>query len=294
MIDYLRPMAIFAAVVDHGSFRGAAAALGLAPSRVSKAVSDLEQELGLTLIYRTTRKISLTEEGQFLYGRMREILEISTDALDQMSQLDGASSGRLKIVVPTFSTQTELMDVIAEFQLNNPQVSLTCQFSDRIERLPTADYDLAIRATTRKTTQENLDVLWYSDRLLVASPTLIEKTQLPDHPKQLKQWAWIKYELRDERLDFYDQEEAKTSISGQNAITVDNADALYQLALRGVGLTPLPAHLARKAIERNELVHVLPKWNLVPIAFCAEWPDPLHRRSVANAFVKHVKKRMAD
>ena len=69
MIEYLRHMAIFATVVDEGSFRGAAKVIGLAPSRVSETVSDLESYLGVTLLYRTTRKIALTNEGRMFYAR---------------------------------------------------------------------------------------------------------------------------------------------------------------------------------------------------------------------------------
>ena len=94
MIEHLRHMAIFARVVDEGSFRAAAKAIGLAPSRVSETVSDLENFLGVTLLYRTTRKIALTNEGRMFYARATEMLRSAETGLNELNALSLATGGR--------------------------------------------------------------------------------------------------------------------------------------------------------------------------------------------------------
>ena len=100
MIDHLRQMAIFARVVDEGSFRGAAKDIGLAPSRISETVSELETYLGTTLLYRTTRKITLTNEGRMFYGRVVEMLRSAETGLNELNALSLDPVGALRISMP--------------------------------------------------------------------------------------------------------------------------------------------------------------------------------------------------
>jgi len=105
MIDKLRSIAIFATVVDQGSFRGAAFALGLAPSRVSEVVSQLEGDLGVTLLYRTTRQISLTTEGRLLHQKAQDMLAAAETGLDAISPLSTEPAGSLNPALPSSHKQ---------------------------------------------------------------------------------------------------------------------------------------------------------------------------------------------
>jgi DNA-binding transcriptional LysR family regulator len=102
MIEHLRHMAIFACVVDEGSFRGAAKTVGLAPSRISQTVSDLEEFLGVTLLYRTTRKIALTNEGRMFYARVTEMMQSAEAGLNELNALSLEPVGALRISLPAF------------------------------------------------------------------------------------------------------------------------------------------------------------------------------------------------
>ena len=104
MINYLRHMAIFARVIDEGSFRAAAKSVGLAPSRISETVSDLESYLGVTLLYRTTRKIALTNEGRIFYTRVADMLHIAETGMDELNLLSLEPTGSLRISLPAFMT----------------------------------------------------------------------------------------------------------------------------------------------------------------------------------------------
>ena len=102
MIDHLKHMAIFARVVDEGSFRAAAKALGVAPSRVSETVSELEDFLGVTLLYRTTRKIALSNEGRMFYARVTDMLRSAESGLNDLNALSLEPVGALRVSIPAF------------------------------------------------------------------------------------------------------------------------------------------------------------------------------------------------
>ena len=113
MIDKLRAIAIFATVVDQGTFRAAALHLGLAPSRVSETVSELEKDLGVTLLYRSTRQLSLTHEGRLLYEKARDMLASAESGLDAINPAATAPRGSLRIPAPALVTHTGLAAAFA-------------------------------------------------------------------------------------------------------------------------------------------------------------------------------------
>ena len=120
MIDKLRSIAIFSTVVDQGSFRAAALHLGLAPSRISEVVSQLEKDLGVTLLYRSTRQLSLTNEGRHLNEKANAMLQAAEEGLDAINPLSKEPTGALRVTAPAFVTQTELMESCARFSQKYP------------------------------------------------------------------------------------------------------------------------------------------------------------------------------
>ncbi|MEO0912882.1 MAG: LysR family transcriptional regulator, partial [Pseudomonadota bacterium] len=129
MIDKLRSIAIFTTVVDQGTFRAAARHLGLAPSRVSETVSELEKDLGVTLLYRSTRQLSLTQEGRVLHAKGVAMLATVESGLDALNPMSRDPQGTLRVTAPAFVTQTGLMDRLADFSLAYPRVDLKFDFS---------------------------------------------------------------------------------------------------------------------------------------------------------------------
>ncbi|MEL6127635.1 MAG: LysR family transcriptional regulator, partial [Pseudomonadota bacterium] len=128
MIDKLRSIAIFTTVVERGTFRAAAAHLGLAPSRVSEVVSELERDLGVTLLYRSTRQLSLTQEGQVLHEKAQAMLATVESGLDEINTSSKEPHGTLRVTAPAFATQTGLMDRFAAFAKAHPRIDLRIDF----------------------------------------------------------------------------------------------------------------------------------------------------------------------
>ncbi len=288
MIEKLRSMAIFATVVDRGSFRAAAQHLNLAPSRISQTVSDLERELGVTLLYRSTRKMSLTNEGHILYTKVGEMLQAAETGLDAINLMSNQPTGELRITAPAFVTQTGMMDSFAEFAKSNPGIVLKFNFSDHSRDLISEGFDVAIRAAKLQDSELMSRSIGRADRLLVASPDYIASQQTANHPRDLEKWSWLHFSMRPERAELISEAGESASVECKHRIEVDSAYALYEFAVRGLGLTPLPAHLANRGFQLGELVRVMPEWSVPPIELHAVWPDRSRRESLTLIFVRFL------
>ena len=288
MIDKLRAIAIFATVVEQGTFRAAAKHLGLAPSRVSETVSELERALGVTLLYRSTRQLSLTHEGRVLHEKAVQMLDTVESGLDAISPSAANPRGALRVTAPAFVTQTTLMDGFADFARAYPGVDLHFDFSDAPRDLIGDGYDVAIRAGWPQDSDLMTRVIGGAERLLVASPDYIAKRPVPTRPEDLETWDWIRFTMRPAPTPLSDKTGKTETVLGRSTLSVNSADALYQYAVRGLGLSIVPENLAWQGFERGELVHVLPEWSPKPLGLHAVWPDTSRRQTLTMLFVRHL------
>lgn len=288
MIDKLRSIAIFATVIDQGSFRAAALTLGLAPSRVSEVVSQLEKDLGVTLLYRSTRQLSLTHEGRQLKDAAKNMLDAVETGLDAISPLSKEPSGAIKVTAPAFVTQTELMDDFARFASTYPKVDLDFHFSDRPSDVIRDGFDVAIRAGWLNDSDLMVRTIGHVDRFLVASPGYFEARSAPSDPSDLEDWDWIRFVMRSDQAELTSREGQVVKVFGKSSISVNSASALYEFSVRGLGLTAIPENLACRGFDRGELVHVLPEWTMAPLGLHAIWPNQSRRENLTTLFVRFL------
>lgn len=291
MIDKLRSIAIFATVVDQGTFRAAARHLGLAPSRISQAVSDLEKDLGVTLLYRSTRQLSLTQEGRVLHEKANVMLNAAESGLDAINPVSAEPSGALRIAAPAFVTKTALMGSFAAFASAYPKIFLRFDFSDKQSDLIKDGFDVAIRAGWLEDSEFLTRSIGHADRLLVASPDYFASNEAPSHPTDLETWNWVRFSMRPDQTELTSQTGEIVSVTGKSHVSVNSADALYEFAARGLGLTSVPEHLACRGIDSGKLVHVLPDWSLRPLGLHAVWPDQSRRENLTMIFVRFLAER---
>ncbi|MBB1486679.1 LysR family transcriptional regulator [Oceanospirillum sediminis] len=173
MIDELRAMAIFVHTVDTGSFRGAGRILSLSPSVVSHHINQLEQKLDTPLLYRSTRKLSLTDAGKQLYIAASEMLRVASDGLEQVNQQSQSLTGRLHITLPAMFACSPLMDCLSMFIRQHPEIELQMSFSDRAADLVAEGIDLAIRIGPLKDSALKARALFEMPRVLVCHPDLL-------------------------------------------------------------------------------------------------------------------------
>lgn len=291
MIDHLKQMAIFARVVDEGSFRGAALDLNLSPSRVSETVSELEAYLGTTLLHRTTRKIALTNEGRMFYGRVVDMLHSAEAGLNELNALSQEPVGALRISLPAFLGSGPLTAAVASFTKLHPNVSISVVYSDNRLALLEEGFDMSIRAGWLDDSSMMSRKLGEGQRMLVAGTQYAADRPVPKRPKDMEGWTWIRYKNRPDTMVFSSPKGKQEGVTGHAQIDVDSIDALYHLATKDAGATVLPSFMAQRGLAAGELVQLLPDWSLEPLGIYAVWPDKSRRESLTLSFVRYLSKQ---
>lgn len=290
MIDQLKHMAVFARVVDEGSFRAAAKALKVSPSRVSETVSDLEAYLGITLLYRSTRKIALSSEGSIFYARVVDMIRSAETGLNELNALQIDPVGALRVSMPAFLSSSDLARAMGAFSRAHPQVNLTINFSDRPVGLIEDGYDVNIRVGWLDDSSMMSRKLGEESRMLVAGRGYATSRPAPKHISDLESWDWVRYDQRLDTIEFVAASGETAKVTGQSNLRVDSLDALYTFTTQNLGATVLPSYLAKRGINDGSLTQLLPDWTLRPLGIFAVWPDKSRRESLALLFVRHLAK----
>ncbi len=289
MLDQLRQVAIFAKTIDHGSFRGAARELGLSPSVVSHHVSQLEEHLGVALIYRTTRKLALTKEGERLLASTHPLFEAVEDALSELSDSSSNPSGELRVATPSILIHSQLTDTLATFSLQHPGIKLLLDYSDERQDIISGGYDIAIRMGVNRKRSSATRTLFQIERRLVASSGYLEKCAKVTKPQDVENWDWIKLAPVSHIKPIFRKSKSKpVKIKPTAHITANDALAVYHLARAGAGLAVVPEFFADEDVKSGAVQYVLPGWKLEPIEVFAEWPSNAPKYGLINLFVDAI------
>jgi DNA-binding transcriptional LysR family regulator len=291
MIDELRALAIFAKVVEAGSFRSAANALKLSPSVVSHHVAQLEERLGVALLYRSTRRLSLTHEGEKLFMSAETMLSAAEKGLNSIAYHATEPAGKLNLTLPAMLTRSPLVGDIAAFAREFPKVALSISFTDKQQDLIREGIDLAIRIGNLKESGLKSKRFFIMTRKLVASPALIKEHKSPRWPQDLLKWDWIGLKMRANTKRLINQKGKTYVIDFEPRVIVDSIEAVCQLAIAGLGLATPPAFLVAEDIRQGYLVEPLPDWQAESIPVYFVWPSNASRESLTFRFIAFLEKR---
>ena len=288
MIDQLRQMAIFAKVIDHGSFRGAARSLQLSPSVVSHHISQLEEHLGVTLLYRSTRKLTLTPDGERLLLATRKMLDAVVGELLDISGSANEPSGELRIAMSTLLSQSPLANVLAKFSIRYPRIKLSLNYSDERQDLISGGFDLAIRLGLNVKDSKTSRLLFRANRKLVCSAAYLDqKTQAKD-PSELKDWDWLLLSPAHDRGISFSKDGRSIKLKPSARVSCNDVQSLYHLASEHVGLATVPEFLSSSAVAAGTMVYPIPDWHLQPITVFAEWPLSASRHGLIQLLVDEL------
>lgn len=296
MFDHLKSMAIFAKVVDAGSFRAAADMLEMSPSVVSRHVSELERRLDCALLYRTTRRMSVTEAGQRVYQASAAMLAVTETGLAELTERSEQIAGRLTVSAPATVFETDVCaDGVASFCARYPRIQLEITYSDQKIELLGSKFDLAIRVGMRlDDSRYRARQLCVLERVLVASPSLLANHGTPRTLAELAQLDWVK-------LAQFSPARQMVSIKGEIpefeppvSVSVDSVAALRTFALRGMGVVAIPRVLVESDLGAGALVALDMEWSLMAPGLHAMWPGNATRASLANRFVDHFVEWFRD
>ena len=292
MLDELRQIAIFAKTVDHGSFRAAAKALDLSPSVVSHHVGQLEESIGTALLYRSTRKLSLTPDGERLLESAHDMIEAAEAGLQLMSNQTSHHSGVLRVTVPAIFSVSTLIDQMAGFAIEYPNVDLSLDFSEMRRDIIADGFDIAIRAGDMKDSSLKAQKLFAFDRRLVASRTYLKSKPTPTSPNELSDWDWIELApVRGKKLEFRKARKRQSVQKINCRINANSAQAVAQLARAGAGLAVVPEFVAEPLVKAGELGYVFSDWTIDPIDVFAVWPSNAPKDGLIKQLVNFLKAR---
>ncbi|MFT7595197.1 MAG: DNA-binding transcriptional LysR family regulator [Paracoccaceae bacterium] len=295
MIDQLRAMAIFQAVVEAGSFRAAARQLNLSPSVVSHHIAQLEDQLGTALLYRSTRRLSLTDAGGDLLAASADMTAAATRGLNAIRARAGRPSGALRVAATgAVFEQPPFADHLAEFARDHPDVRLSLSFSDLKIDLIGSAYDVALRIGWLEDSQYKARALAQLPRVLVAAPDYVAKRALPKRIEDLADWDWIKLAQMPIARQLSNAQGEVPALSPPIAVEVDSVAALVRFACLGLGVAAIPRQLARDQIADGRLVTLVPNWPLMAATVFAVWPGNAADDSLALYFVRDMARRLVS
>lgn len=124
----------------------------------------------------------------------------------------------------------------------------------------------------------------------MASPDYLASKPSPSQPSDLEEWDWIRFAMRPDKAELISSQGKAVSVTGQSHVSVNSADALYEFAARGLGVSAIPEHLACRGFDRGDLVPVLPQWSLKPLSIYSIWPDQSRRENLTMIFVRFLSK----
>ncbi|MEH6631004.1 MAG: LysR family transcriptional regulator [Halopseudomonas aestusnigri] len=289
MIDELRAMAVFAKTVETGSFRAASRELSLSPSVVSHHVSQLEDKLGVALLYRSTRRLSLTHDGEKLFHYAKEMLTSAESGFDAIAKRANQPTGKLTVTFPAGFIQGPMVDDLAAFAQAHPKVALTINFSDHQLDVIREGIDLAIRVGTVQDSTLKSKKLTDLERMMVASPEYCAKHSTPKKPSDLKTWDFIGLRMRPNDKFLTNEAGKSVRIQYEPQVVLDNIHAVVQMAKAGLGVVTPPRFLVTKEIESGQMVELLPDWKVESLPVYAIWPPNAPRESLTYRCIDYLE-----
>jgi DNA-binding transcriptional LysR family regulator len=294
MLERLRALAVFAKVAELGSFRAAARALSLSPSVVSHHVSELEGHLSLPLLYRSTRRLALTPDGEKLLAAAREMVDAAERGLDAVSGRSATPTGTLRLTAPAFLAETRFSHDLATFSSAHPKVRLVVSFTDAPRDLLRDGLDLALRVGRLEDSTHKTRKLADMRRVLVGSPRYVGARKPARTPRDLETWDCIQLSSRPAEFTLNAPGTRKAvSVAFTPKVSVDSAAAMRELVIAGAGIATLPDVTARSDIERGRLVEVLPGWRTELLGVHAVWPHNAQRSGLTLRLVEFLGSRVA-
>lgn len=281
-------IALFVQVVKSGGFGAAAQAMGHSNSYVSKEIVKLENRLGVRLLNRTTRSISLTPEGKSYYQECLQLISDAEQAVAHITQSTVAPKGTLKISCPVWFGKHYLKHVFSAYLTRYPDVMIDLDMSDKAIDVIGDGYDLVIRASAKLDESSLICKRIYSSRICtVASPEYIAKHGRPIHPTELSSHHCFCYSnLKKSNIwDYMDKAGNQTSVDVHQRIRSNNTEMSLALVCNGDGIIRLPEFYIEQQIKTGELILLFEDYVFPMVDVYALYPTRKHLASKVRCFL---------
>lgn len=273
-MDKLQAMQLFVRVVDSGSFTAAAEQMDISRALASKLIQTLEEHLGVRLLNRTTRRLSVTEPGQRYYQRVSELLSSLGEAEAEAAELQVEPRGRIRVSAPMSFSIRHLAPALADFQKRHPRIELELELNDRQVDLIQEGYDLAIRISRLADSSLVARRIAPARLVLAASPAYLTRFGTPTTPNDLASHSCLIYTLLPRPNEWTLERRGESVVAKVTGpLSANNGDFLLGSAIAGLGILLTPTFIACDALRDGSLVRVLPEWEPAPTAIHAIYPQ---------------------
>lgn len=280
----------FVYVAEYESFTRAAKELGISTAQVSRQISALEKRLNIKLLYRTTRNVSLTEEGRVFYQHCRAVLD-GLDAAEQaVSNLQSKPQGRVKLTAPVTYGEQQLVPLINDFMVQHRDIEVTAFLSNQKIDLVEGGYDLAIRIGKLSDSTMMAKKLSRRTNFVCAAPAYLDKYGVPITLNELGQHNCL-LGTRDYWHFVEAGRERNLPVSG--TVQYNSGHSLVDAALKGLGVVQLPDYYVQKYLESGELVSVLDSYREPEESIWAVYPHNRHLSLKIRLLVDYLAERLA-
>ncbi|ART63901.1 LysR substrate-binding domain-containing protein [Kushneria marisflavi] len=263
MLD-LNDIHYFVRVIEHESFSEAARALGIPRSRLSRRIAALERRLGVQLIYRSTRRLSLSELGTVFHRHCVAMMDQAVAAEEAIDQALAAPRGLIRLSCPMGILHFRMATVLSDFMTCYPQVRVELLATDRRVDIVDEGIDVALRVRSLPLEDSDLNMRFIarSERRLLMAPALLERYGKVDLPEQLDHFPALGGRGNDGRCvwHLYGPAEAYSEVEYMPRLCTDDLVTLRHAALAGLGVAQLPVLVAGEDLRHGRLIEVLPGW----------------------------------
>lgn len=292
-------MNIFVTVADVGSFTRAAEVLQMSRPQATLAVQELETQLGARLLHRTTRKVSLTAEGEAFHARARDILASVTSATTMFGRSPGgALGGRLRVDLPSVFGQPRFMAALAEFTTLHPGIDLALGVSDRLVDLVAEGVDCAVRIGELASSSLVARRIGALELVTCAAPAYLASHGTPTDPDALGAHRGVRFLSGGSRRPMpwlfrsAEPEGAERRITVRGSLSVNEAHAYVNAAVAGFGIVQLPGILVERELAAAELVEILAAHRPAPWPVSVVCPSRAHQAPQVGAFIDWLAGRL--
>ena len=292
-MDKYQEMRVFSAVVEASSFVGAADSLDMSKAAVSRYVSELEQRLGVRLLHRTTRRLSLTPEGEVFLARCREILSSIEASEVEITTRSVSVSGLLKVSVPVSFGIRHMAPLWPDFLDLHPQLNLDVQLADRLIDLVDEGFDLAIRIARLEDSSLISRQIAATRLVLCAAPSYLERRGVPAHPSDLATHDVVGYSLLATGDQWqFEGPDGSVSVKVRPRFWSNNGDSCIAACVQGAGIQLQPTFLIDEELRRGALVEVLPQYQAATLGIYAVYPTRKFVLPKVRALIEFLDERL--
>ncbi len=287
-MDQIEAMRLFVRVVQKSSFSAVAREKGTSQATVSKKMAALEEKLGIRLLIRTSREVTLTPEGEQYYSYCQSMLEELDEVEWSLRSKTSSPKGVIRVSAPVAFGRLLLAPHIQSFLQQYPDIRLDLSLNDRHVDFVTDGIDVAIRARQLEDSNLIARKLFDNPMLLVAAPNYLELNGSPEYPKDLSTHNCIVYSLFQTAHTWHlkkDGQASPESVSVSGRFVCDNGDTILETALQGVGIAALPVWMVKKHLDSGALTHVLPDYQGDNLPFHAVYLQSRYTPQKIRCFV---------